>query len=189
MAWQDDLQPASWRGAPFYVESASDRAGRFTAPHSYPMREDNPVWVEDLGLAAFPTRIVGFLIGDDIADQRQEMLAAVQQSGQGELVHPHLGSLTGSIIDGCEFTLRRDRGRYIEIGFLFLENAETAPYPDAKKDTSKKVDASAGNAQAAAAGDWSRNTKQGTSSLTTRSNLPSVATDPRPVSVTQGAGI
>jgi prophage DNA circulation protein len=171
MAWQDDLQPASWRGVPFYVESASDRAGRFTAQHIYPMREDNPVWVEDLGLAAFPTRIAGFLIGDDIADQRQEMLAAVQQSGRGELVHPHLGSLTGSIIDGCEFTLRRDRGRCIEIGFVFLENAETAPYPDAEDDTQSQVTDASGNAQASAAADWSVNTQQGTTSaLVTRNN-------------------
>lgn len=35
MAWQDDLQPASWRGVPFYVETASTRGGRNTAVHAY----------------------------------------------------------------------------------------------------------------------------------------------------------
>lgn len=134
MAWQDDLQPASWNGVPFGVDVGETTAGRNTAVHAYPFRESNPVWVEDLGLAPTPTRITGYLIGDDVADQQNTMIAAMQMQGPGELVHPMRGALTGSVVGGCRFVLRKDKGRVVEITFEFIESSAN-PYPDVGVDT------------------------------------------------------
>ncbi|HSR77153.1 MAG TPA: DNA circularization N-terminal domain-containing protein, partial [Xanthobacteraceae bacterium] len=45
--WWEQLQPGSWRGVPFVMDAAENRAGRRTAIHEYPYRDT--VWVEDLG--------------------------------------------------------------------------------------------------------------------------------------------
>jgi prophage DNA circulation protein len=178
MAWQDDLQPASWKGVSFFVDMASDRAGRFTATHAFPFRSASSVWVEDLGLGAYPRRITGFLVGSDVAAQRDEMWAAMESEGQGELVHPSLGSLTGSIIDGCEFTVRKDKGGYIEIGFVFVENDESALFPENTDDTQSGVQDSSLTAQGAVASDYIKNT--GATSPTALDGKPRLADAPGP---------
>ncbi len=156
MAWQDDLQPASWRGVPFSVEASELRAGRNTALHSYPFRDKAPAWVEDVGLAPNATRITGFLVGEDVAAQQDRMLAAVQEYGTGELVHPMRGSLTGSITGGCTFALRKDRGRIIELQFAFIENDPGSPYPVTQPDTQAGVAVAATTVQAAAEADYDK---------------------------------
>lgn len=154
MAWQDDLQPASWRGIPFFVDASELRAGRNTALHSYPFRDTDPAWVEDVGLAPNTTRITGFLVGEDVAAQQDAMLAAVQEYGTGELVHPMRGSLIGSITGGCTFALRKDRGRVIELQFNFVENNISDPYPAAEPNTQTGVSVAATTVQAAASADY-----------------------------------
>lgn len=154
MAWQDDLQPASWNGVPFGMDAAELLAGRNTAVHAYPFRETDPAWVEDAGLAPNATRLTGYLVGDDVAAQQDAMLAAVQMPGQGELVHPMRGSLTGSIVGGCRFTLRKDRGRYIELSFAFIENDQNGPYPTSVPDGQTGVAVAAAATQAAARSDY-----------------------------------
>ncbi len=157
MAWTGALQFAAWNGVPFYVDTVETHAGRNTAVHAYPFREINPVWVEDLGRAAPAHRITGFLIGDTIAIQQLTLLAAVQQPGQGTLVHPTLGLLTGSILGGCSFSLKKDRGRYIELGFQFVENLPGSPYPATTPDTKSDVSDAATNAKSAAADNYQPN--------------------------------
>ena len=156
MPWQDDLQPASWRGVPFGVDLADFQAGRNTAVHAYPERENNPVWVEDLGLSSRDTRIVGYLTGDDVAAQQNVMIAAVEAAGPGELVHPMLGSMVGSIVGKARFLLRKDKGRYIEVVFGFIAHAPGSPYPTTQPDTQAGVSGAADDAQRAAGYDYAK---------------------------------
>jgi prophage DNA circulation protein len=78
--WTDRLLPASFRGVPFAVRSASGRFGRRQAVHEYPFRDT--VWVEDLGRNARRLTIDGFLIenslvygGGDVILQKDRMIA------------------------------------------------------------------------------------------------------------------
>lgn len=139
MAWQSDLRPASWRGIPFFVEASQANSGRNTAVHVYPFREQKAVWVEDLGAAPLVIRITGFLIGDDARQQVLALFDAMQRPGQAELVHPVYGSRTGSIVGGCRYAHRKDRGRYAEIEFEFVANEADAPYPALRTDTRCQV--------------------------------------------------
>ncbi|WP_374707575.1 DNA circularization N-terminal domain-containing protein, partial [uncultured Deefgea sp.] len=39
MAWREQLQPASFRGVPFYVYTSSGEVGRRNVVHEYPLRD------------------------------------------------------------------------------------------------------------------------------------------------------
>ncbi len=153
MPWDDDLQPASWRGIPFVVSSDPTRAGRQVAVHGYPYREAQPVWQEDTGRAPREYAIAGYIHGDDVVQQRQAMTDAVdQQPGPGELVHPFYGSLSVVLIRfGC--SARADLGRVVELTFEFVE-AGAQVYPESTDDTGAQVDGAAGDAQTAASADY-----------------------------------
>jgi prophage DNA circulation protein len=110
MAWQDSLQPASWRGISFGVLDSEIRRGRRVAVHEYPYRDI--VWVEDLGRATRRYGFRGFYVGDDCYQVEQEMLAAAEVSGAGNLVHPSLGSLTVNLIEFSSGQ-RRELGRVV----------------------------------------------------------------------------
>lgn len=107
--WAANLQPASWRGVPFAVEVDTYRGGRRIALHEYPYRDDP--WPEDTGRATRRIAITGFLLGDDVFDQRSALIAALEQPGPGTLIHTSFGSITATM-DG-DFTIgqRKELGR------------------------------------------------------------------------------
>lgn len=117
----DQLLPASFRGVPFGVLSAGGQAGRRNAVHEYPFRDVG--WAEDLGRAQRRFQIVGFVCGDDVIAQRQRMLDAVEQSGDGELVHPTMGRVTVALI-GFDHSETHERGRTFEYRFTFVRQGQ-----------------------------------------------------------------
>ena len=144
--WTKQLQPASYRGIAFGVLSSDGKFGRRNAIHEYPYR-DTP-WVEDLGRSARRITLQGFIVGDDVIQQRDRMIAAVESPEAAELVHPTLGRLKAALIDfGCHE--RWDNGRYFELNFSFIEAgnrvfpAATASTSDAVKDAASKADEAA----------------------------------------------
>lgn len=151
MSWDDDLQPASWRGLPFAVVSSAQYRGRRVAVHEYPFRDD--VWVEDLGLAPRRLQVAGFLVGDDVHAQRAAMLAACAAPGPGELVHPSLGSLNVALVAPPAFGESAERGRMISVEFDFLETGDQL-YPDAADSTGDLVDQAADEADDATSSDF-----------------------------------
>lgn len=145
MAWNDFLLPASWRGVPFGVLSATIKPGRQTAQHVYPYRETAPVWVEDTGAGPHPFTFTGFLVDGDVFAaglgifvQRDLMVNACQQKGTGTLIHPSLGIRTVMLVGGCEMVERPDIGGAIELNFTFMESAPGPIYP---ANTSSTTDA------------------------------------------------
>lgn len=101
MSWRDELRRvkladgreligASFRGVPFFVEAADRDGGRRLVVHEFPLRDDP--YVEDLGRRARSFRVDGYVVGDAYVRQRDELLAALEDSsGPGELVHPYFG--------------------------------------------------------------------------------------------------
>ncbi|SMG09407.1 DNA circularization protein [Paraburkholderia susongensis] len=134
MSWEDELLPASFRGVPFEVEQDELAAGRRNQLHEYVQR-DEP-YVEDLGRATRGIRVTGFLNGDDCYEQARALIAAFEEEGPGELVHPWLGRMMVST-DNQLPTLRRTReeGRTIRFDAAFVEAGELV-FPGTSTDTS-----------------------------------------------------
>lgn len=119
--WWQQLQPGSWRGCGFVLDAGQTAAGRRIALHEYPYRDD--VWPEDLGKLPRRFGVQAFLVGDDVYQQRDAMLAACEQSGSGTLVHPTLGSISCVLLE-FSVTDRRERGRYVELQFTFIQSGD-----------------------------------------------------------------
>lgn len=115
--WFEHLQPGSWRGVPFVMDAAENRAGRRVALHEYPYRDT--VWPEDLGRLPRRFALQAFLVGDDVYEQRNAMITACEQPGKGTLMHPTLGSIECVLMD-FSTTDRRERGRMVEVAFQFV---------------------------------------------------------------------
>lgn len=150
-AWLAQLQPASWRGLGFAVDSSSVRRGRRVAVHEYPFRDD--IWVEDIGRNVRAVAFSGFVVGDDCYVQAQALLAASETAGSGELIHPSLGSLTVALVSPMESIERKEMGRVVEIRFEFLETG-LPTYPDSSISTTDQSDVFADGTDDAAQSDF-----------------------------------
>ncbi len=153
--WRERLQPASWRGVGFMVDSDELSAGRRGQVHEYPQR-DKP-FVEDLGRKARKITFTAFVIGPDYMDRRDQLLKAVEEAGPGTLVHPQYGSLTVSLDPeaDCRFSHTRDQGGMVTVQLAFVESGELA-FPTARIDTAAKAWGQADILDGAAADDFSR---------------------------------
>lgn len=149
-SWFGQLRPASFRGVPFGVLGSSGKFGRRNAVHEYPFQ--GTVWVEDMGRAARHIGVFGFLVGDDAIAQRERLIAAVETSGPGELIHPTLGRLRVSTIDFSSDE-RWDQGRVFQVSFTFIEAGERV-FPTVATSTGDAVAAACKSADAAASGDF-----------------------------------
>jgi len=90
MAWRDELQPASFKGVSFKVNTSDLQSGRRVVEHEYPQR-DVP-FGEDLGRQARSFTLEAFVLGADYLAQKNALLDACESAGPGELVHPYYGS-------------------------------------------------------------------------------------------------
>ena len=142
----DQLQQASFNGVPFVTKSNSTTVGRRTAEHIYPFR-DQP-WIEDLGRKARRYHIVGFLIGDDVISQRDDMQNALEYPGPGILIHPTYGRLTVTALDQCTFEEDMTHGRVIEMNLVFEESGLKI-FPGIQVSTGNNVLSFVSNANAA----------------------------------------
>lgn len=123
MTWREDLQPASFRGAPFEVEGDSGKFGRRGETHEYPQR-DKP-YTEDLGRATRRFSLTAFLVGDDYMQRRDALLDAIETKGPGTLVHPWYGRLTVNVTDeGATVTHSSEHGGMCQVSMAFVEAGE-----------------------------------------------------------------
>ena len=145
------LQPASFNSVAFFTRSNSTQVGRRNAEHVYPFR-DEP-WLEDVGRKARKYHITGFLIGDDVITQRNNMQDALEYPGVGVLVHPTYGRLSVVALDQCTFEEDMTHGRVIEMHLVFEESGQRI-WPRAVVATGPSTLTAATNANAAASDDF-----------------------------------
>ena len=92
MSWRNQLQPASFRGAAFYVQNhQSQVAGRRVALHEFP-GADTP-HAEDLGPSSNSYRLRAYVVGHEYMAARDKLINACNQAGAAQLVHPYLGEV------------------------------------------------------------------------------------------------
>lgn len=117
MAWKNQLRPASFRGVPFGVEAHQTEQGRRTQIHEYPGRDDP--YIEDLGKKAATFSVTGFVVGRDYMAARDKLLAACNEPGAGQLVHPYLGTLN-VVCTGVALSESADDGGMAKFDFEFV---------------------------------------------------------------------
>lgn len=131
MAWRDQWQTATFRGVTFRFRSASAVLGRRNVVHSYPGR-DAP-YVEDMGRKAREFTLEAFVLGTDYMAWRDQLEAACEQSGPGELVHPTRGRMQVAVQD-CRPTESVDAGGMASYSLSFIEAGGNA-FPTVRVDT------------------------------------------------------
>ncbi|MDO4560820.1 MAG: DNA circularization N-terminal domain-containing protein [bacterium] len=147
MSWKDNLRDASFRGVSFFVPSHELQGGRRLVTHEYPLR-DEP-YTEDMGLKARRYGVEAYVVGDDYMSARDSLVEALNKGGEGELIHPYLGTLTVQ----CEsYTMSEasEEGRMARFSIQFVESGESK-YPSESKDREAAVDMAAGTLDGAAA--------------------------------------
>ena len=130
-SFRSQLKPASFGGVKFGVLNGTYAFGRRNAIHEYPFR-DVP-WVEDLGQSARRINITGFLVGDDVIAQRDRLIKVCARRGDGQLVHPTLGTRKVALLD-ISASERWDQGRVFEITMSFVEQGARM-FPQAHDDS------------------------------------------------------
>lgn len=143
---------ATFRGVAFFVEVAELSGGRRTVRHEFPLR-DTP-YIEDLGRRARTFPVEGYVLGDDYLAVRNALIAALEEAGPGELVHPSYGkrrvALTG------DFRVRESfvsEGRLARFSMEFGETEVAPAFPSATPAAGALVSSSADAADAAISSD------------------------------------
>jgi len=122
MSWLDRLQPASFRGIEFFVDSDDAEFGRRQVTHTAAL-VDVPT-LEDLGRAADSFSIEGYLLGDDFDVQLAQLIKAIRDTpGEGRLVHPRYGE---RMVGASGFRVRHSssEGRMCRFAVTFGEAGE-----------------------------------------------------------------
>lgn len=137
MSWKEQLQPASFRGVTFAVDTIDTVFGRRNQLHEYPQR-DEP-YGEDLGKKAREYTINAFIIGDDYFADRDALIAAIEENeSPGTLIHPTLGTKT-VIPKDCRVIYSNQEGSLERFVLTFIEAGNNS-FPDGLEDLQALVD-------------------------------------------------
>ena len=121
MSYKDNLQPASFRKVKFFVRSHLVNIGRRVVSHEFPFGEKP--YTEDLGKKSRSFNIEGFLNGEDYFANRDALIAACEQFGSGELIHPYLGRLQLNC-QSVSVSESFDDGGMANFSFQFVESGD-----------------------------------------------------------------
>ena len=150
MAWRDQWQTASFRGVGFRFRTASATLGRRNVVHSYPGRDDP--YVEDMGRKAREFTLEAFVIGANYMAWRDNLEAACEERGPGELVHPTRGRMQVAVQD-CRPSESVDAGGMASYSLTFIEAGGNA-FPTVRVDTQAAITVAADDAVAASITDF-----------------------------------
>ncbi|HAH2976087.1 TPA: multidrug DMT transporter permease [Escherichia coli] len=120
MGWAENLQNASFRGVQFEVLNTDEQISRDHAVYEYPFVDGADL--HDLGRKARPFRMTAFLWGDDYEYKLGKLTAALDEGGDGELIHPVYGSVPSVIVTGYSIHHDAESPDSCTIDMSFLEN-------------------------------------------------------------------
>lgn len=118
MAWKDNLLDASFRGAGFEVLRTRDKGERALVEHEYPYRPGAEV--EDMGRKARRISLTAVFNGPQYEAGLARLVAALEESGPGELVHPVFGSVTVRAAS-WDIPHEGEQPDYVEVALEFVE--------------------------------------------------------------------
>ena len=120
MAWETDLQDASFRGVRFDIINTRDSVQRDIAQHEYPYK--NGANIEDLGEKPRSLQCQAVFFGDDYETRLQAFIAALDERAQGELIHPVFGSMPDMQCYLYQVNHEADNPDYCTIDIQFLQS-------------------------------------------------------------------
>lgn len=120
MGWAENLQNASFRGVQFDVLNTDEQISRDHAVYEYPFVDGADV--HDLGRKARPLRMTAFLWGEYYEYKLEKLTAALDEGGDGELIHPIYGSVPSVIVTGYSVRHDAESPDSCTVELSFLEN-------------------------------------------------------------------
>jgi len=117
-SWKDGYLQASFRGIDFYVLRDRYTGGRKLTEHEFIDNDES--YDEDCGKKKGVFSISAYLIGDDFYNKRNDLIDALNEEGEGTLIHPYYGEITAKVLDfdaGHEI----ENGRMCSIDIVFKE--------------------------------------------------------------------
>lgn len=125
MSWRDNLLPATLDGIEIFYEEVSNAIGRRGAVHEF-VRRDDP-FPEDMGRLARRYQIKAFVLGENYAIARDDLIEALEADAEHTFVHPYRGELTVRVIGEVRYVERPDKGRCCEFDLKFVESGLAFP--------------------------------------------------------------
>ena len=125
MSWSETLLDASFRGVPLQVLAENLTGQRALAQHGVPYRDGDDV--EDLGRTARLFAMTVVLFGPNYEIALQNLLAALDTRGPGELIHPIYGRLD-VVTQQWKVDHSAERPDYAEVALQFLERSASEPF-------------------------------------------------------------
>lgn len=133
----DDVQPASYKGAPFLVNVVGLTGGRKTAVHKFP--NSNIQNVEDLGLNPRNYKITAIINEPNYRFKRDKLLAALESEGTGILIHPTFGQIENMV--ALSFTMVEDLKKAGDLEIIIdFAPSESSGLPVETANTLSKVE-------------------------------------------------
>ncbi|HAX5100547.1 TPA: multidrug DMT transporter permease [Escherichia coli] len=120
MGWAENLQNASFRGIQFDVLNTDEQISRDRAVYEYPFVDGADL--HDLGRKARPFRLTAFLWGEYYEYKLEKLISALDEGGDGELIHPVYGSVPSVIVTGYSIRHEAENPDSCTIEMNFLEN-------------------------------------------------------------------
>ena len=146
MTWIDQIQPASFRGIPFFVDKNQTKGGRRVAKHQYPLR-DQP-YPEDLGDKGLGFTLDAYTIGDNALAARDALIVALRSKGPGTLIHPTFGTQRVQLEDWTVTEDLINEMRRCRFALTFTEAGDIA-VPTVTADTTNQANTAATTATTA----------------------------------------
>ncbi len=145
MTWRDELQPASFRGVPFHVETVTRTETLHADEQVFPGRASagEAVHVEHLGAGPERFQVDAFVVGDDYHERRDALEDALRTPGAGRLVHPYRGELVVSVVGQITTSESRQRGGFARVTFacVVTESPTLRRTPDTGAIVERDLDA------------------------------------------------
>jgi prophage DNA circulation protein len=127
MSWENTLLPASFRGVQFEVTATNDDIERAVVSHEYPYVDGAST--EDMGRSGRRISMTAVFFGDDYEIQLQQLMAALDEAGPGELIHPVFGSIQAQFVR-TSIPHQAEQPDQTRLTLEFLESALRAPLFD-----------------------------------------------------------
>ncbi|KAB7545458.1 multidrug DMT transporter permease [Klebsiella pneumoniae] len=120
MAWETDLQDASFRGVAFDIINTRDSMQRDIAQHEYPYRDGANI--DDLGAKPHSLQCQAVFFGDDYESRLQAFMAALYTRGPGELIHPVFGVMPDMLCYVYQVNHEAENPDYCTVDLQFLQD-------------------------------------------------------------------
>lgn len=134
MAWKDTIRqnPASFRGAAFFLDTADLQFGRRVNVQRFPGRDSHRT--RDLGRNPRSITINAYLAGNEYQAARDALIDAIEQAGPGTLVHPYYGRMQVVVTGQARVQESRQEGGFARVSFAVTRES-AAPTLVRRADT------------------------------------------------------